>query len=243
VTPIAGARYAAEQIPAAPLTPADLPSVIGWYRADNPPSVIASAGKVSQLSDLSVAANHLVQPSSSVQYTTGVATQNGRNVLTVPTGVPWMERTLTTPFPNTTATVIYVGVWQPSGAWCRGLSLWGSGDWLEWLVVSGGPDFRWRQAGANYSDVLNPQTWGYHVFRRNGAALDVWKDATKLPGGGGAGTANVTTLTLGTDDGKASGGNVAGTQIGELIVSTAAISDAQIAALRTDYVRPRWATP
>lgn len=67
-------------------SPLDLPNLALWYDASDTASISQVGGLVSQLNDKSGNGLHAVQPTGSLQMTTGAATVNGRNVLTNTSG-------------------------------------------------------------------------------------------------------------------------------------------------------------
>ena len=225
-----------------PICPAQLAGVVGRFDSSYIGSLVGSGGKLSQWTSL-VGTKHLLQANGSFQYTYTSAFRNGKLVLNVPSGTAWMEATGLV-YSGTTFTIIYIGTWAASGPWGRGITVWGTApSYLEWILVSGGPDFYWRIHQAEYSGVtVDPSTWGMYVVRRNGTSFDVWKDGVKTTATCGAGTDTYPNFTLGTDDVRTSP-TAGATQHGELILSNQAIPDADIAALRTSYVIPKWATP
>lgn len=83
MSPLAAARYAITQPPTAPpFNPLDLGTRLRlWLDPSNPAAVIASAGLVSQLSDLSGQASHRTNAVAAEQPSTGVATIGGRNAI------------------------------------------------------------------------------------------------------------------------------------------------------------------
>jgi len=82
MSPVAGARYAQQQITGGP--PPTGPPVAGyvaWYDPSDAGSITSSGGAVSQLDDKSGNGRHLTNATGGTQPTTGTRTQNGLNVL------------------------------------------------------------------------------------------------------------------------------------------------------------------
>jgi len=62
-------------------TPAELTNVAAWYDASDTATITSSSNLVSQWNDKSANAKNLVQASSGNQPSTGLSTQNGRNLI------------------------------------------------------------------------------------------------------------------------------------------------------------------
>jgi len=76
------AMTAAGTVVPAAWSPAALPGLVGWWDADLPGSLTASAGKVSSWAPRAGTAPPMIQGTASLQPVTGAATLNGKNVVT-----------------------------------------------------------------------------------------------------------------------------------------------------------------
>jgi len=81
VSPVAGARYAQQQIAGGGGPTPPLAGYVVWYDPSDAASITSSGGAVSQLNDKSGNGRHLTQATSGFRPTTGTRTQNGLNVL------------------------------------------------------------------------------------------------------------------------------------------------------------------
>lgn len=76
-----GLYGAARPVASGGWTPASLTGLLAWWDADDPATIAQSEGAVSQWDDKSGSGLHVSQATASARPTTGVTTQNGRNVL------------------------------------------------------------------------------------------------------------------------------------------------------------------
>ncbi len=236
----------------APFSPSSITGLWAWFDASNAGSITASSGAVSQWSDLSGSGRHVTQSTGAAKPTTGTRTLNGLNVLDFDGG-DWLARTAAIGFGIGTSTIFIVaGSDADSSSFFRFMSFHnGSGndyDNVNSMAITQGDTTRWFWAflngiGCTYGAFASATPIGTWALRKGTAGSQFNVIA---PDGG-------TTAVTETSNGTANGGfvigggyesGVAGTNpfngpIGEILVYSAYLSDADRTTVR-NYLIAKW---
>jgi Putative Ig domain/Concanavalin A-like lectin/glucanases superfamily len=222
---------------AAAFVPTGIANCVGWWTGDDPATIIASAGLVSQWSDKSTAANHLTQGTSAWQPLTG-RTLNGRNTLDFQ-GVFGNGGFLTRAGAAVTqpATWFAVAVSDVTGA---------TKQITGYNTPAGGTGVIWSNVGkySYYAGAAQdgPGSWNTSAHQVsavfNGASSGLWVDGASQTAGN-PGTLGFANFTIGSNTDRDSPWDGA---IAEVIVYSRALNTTERQQVEA-YLKAKWGTP
>lgn len=221
-------------------SPLLLPSLAGWYDADDAASIASSGGAVDQWNDKSGNGYHVTQ-TGTARPTTGTRTINGRNVidfdgsddaLVLASGFPTAQ-------PFTTLAVFFCDVTNVSqGA----VSLGDSVTPAQLVRARFGSTATIGTAfGTNLSGGATPSSAAQVSTLSNGGSSQVWKDGTSTASGNAGTNSGVGSLTLGALFTGGGGAHLNGV-LAEVIICNASLSTADRQSGEA-YLKAKWGTP
>jgi len=237
---------------APPWMPTAIPGCVAWFDASHAASIIASAGAVSQWSDRSGLGNHVTQATAAKKPTTGLVTQNGRNVISFD-GDDWLKRTGHTPVAATAYSIF--AVFRKTGANTayeagplslsnaasgRPIDMWGGNRWCEANQFSG---------GANYPNINLNTSWSQLTWKGIKGTNPV-HHALEERKNGAAAYSNILNYTITWQNlsqeiviaSRADGVTSLRGDIAEIVLYDSALSDTDRNTVES-YLKAKWGTP
>lgn len=249
-TMTAAAALTAAGTVAGPFTPADLPGLVGWWDASDLATITAAGGKVSQWGDKSGHGFNWIQGTAAAQPSTGIATMNGRNVLTLDATDDFMGGLSANPMAGAAAgTSVWVAqnaVGVPVNVWPAPVCGLGAGGDDDWSPFSGGDLYSNFGSTSRHDGVGTGLTAAmqapYMLTQRAAAGSWAnWLNGTALAtlGANVVGWAPATNIRLGY---TVTGVRNYGGEVAEIILYDSALNPTDRATVES-YLRAKWGTP
>lgn len=234
-------------------TPASIADLHAWYDPSVASSITSSAGKVSQLNDLSGNARHLTQANATFQPSTAVNSQNGLNVITH--NSTFMDSTVS--ITSNALTVFAVALKTSAGGSANTYGRWAS-FWLntgnDYSDTNGACAFystanfdgfspsavAYRNGATFNSYALTYNVANLSGFRINGTATTNYHNLATKSATTSATVMNSNRFTSGSSYGTVNDSALNG-WIGETVIYNRALSDTEATNVQ-NYLKAKWNT-